>query len=195
MTPLPTTPGGFGAILADPPWHFQSWNNGRWKGDGKIFTPARDPEYATMSIEQIAAMPISDIAAKDCILFMWGIWSMMPHTLHVIESWGFKYKTCAFNWTKIGGRIGLGYWTRQQSEYCLLATRGKPKRLHADVRQAILEPRREHSRKPDCTHERIERLVGGPYCELFGRQSRVGWSVFGNEATKFDEPIELEMAA
>jgi N6-adenosine-specific RNA methylase IME4 len=70
---------------------------------------------------------------------------------------------------------------------CLLATRGSPKRLNADVRQGIIEPRREHSRKPDCIHERIERLVAGPYVELFARQRRPGWDCWGNEVDKFNE--------
>jgi N6-adenosine-specific RNA methylase IME4 len=82
---------------------------------------------------------------------------------------------------------GLGYWTRANSEPCLLATRGNPKRINADVRQAIIEPRREHSRKPDCIHERIERLVTGPYLELFARARRRGWHAWGNELDKFTQ--------
>jgi N6-adenosine-specific RNA methylase IME4 len=186
-----------GAILADPPWHFQSWTNGRWKGDGKIFTPAKAPEYHTMSVEQIAALPVDDLAANDCALFLWGIWVMLPASLEIIRAWGFEFKTCAFNWIKAdlaqldmfkdddSGQLGLGYWTRQNSEFCLLATRGSPKRLHADVRQAIIERRREHSRKPDCVYARIERLVTGPYIELFARQQRPNWSAWGNELNKF----------
>jgi N6-adenosine-specific RNA methylase IME4 len=185
-------------VLADCPWHFQSWTNGRWKGDGKIFTPAKAPEYHTMSVEQIAALPVVELAAPDCALFFWGIWAMLPEAFDVIRAWGFEFKTCAFNWTKADisqidmfrdtseGQLGLGYWVRQNSEYCLLATRGAPKRLNADVRQAIIEPRREHSRKPDCIYERIERLVAGPYLELFARQTRPGWTSWGNETRKFD---------
>jgi N6-adenosine-specific RNA methylase IME4 len=81
--------------------------------------------------------------------------------------------------------MGMGYWTRANTEVCLLATRGKPKRLNADVRQAILEPRRAHSRKPDCVHERIERLVGGPYLELFARERRSGWTTWGDQVDCF----------
>jgi N6-adenosine-specific RNA methylase IME4 len=81
--------------------------------------------------------------------------------------------------------MGLGYWTRANTEPCLLATRGKPKRVNADVRQGIIDQPREHSRKPDCVHERIERLVAGPYLELFARQQRPGWTVWGNETDKF----------
>jgi N6-adenosine-specific RNA methylase IME4 len=188
----------YGTVLCDAPWHFQSWQNGRWKGDGKIFTPQKAPEYHTMSVEQIAALPVAEVASADSVLFMWGIWVMLPQTLQVIEAWGFEYKTCAFNWIKadarqremfhddVKGQLGLGYWVRQNSEFCLLATRGKPKRLHADVRQGIIEPRRQHSRKPSIVYERIERLVAGPCLELFARgPSRPGWTKWGLEVGKF----------
>jgi N6-adenosine-specific RNA methylase IME4 len=173
----------FPAIYADGPWHFQSWANGRWKGDGSVFTPAKAPEYNTMSVQQIAIIPVHKVAADDCVLFMWGIWVMLPEVLHVIDAWGFKYKTCAFNWTKADvsqvdmfrdsaeTQLGLGYWVRQDSEFCLLATRGRPKRRSASVRQGIIERRREHSRKPDCVYDRIERLIDGPYLELLARSS------------------------
>jgi N6-adenosine-specific RNA methylase IME4 len=151
-----------------------------------------------MPLDEIKALPIADVAAPDCALFVWTCWPMLLESLQLIDAWGFKFKTCGFFWTKAhAGQIdmfrddmdalmGQGYWTRSNSEPCLLATRGSPKRLNADVRQGIIEPRREHSRKPDCVHERIERLVGGPYLELFARQSRPGWSTWGNEATKYD---------
>lgn len=86
----------------------------------------------------------------------------------------------------------LGYWTRSNSEVCLLATRGSPKRMAADVRQAIIAPKREHSRKPDGIHERIERLVGGPYLELFARQRRPGWDCWGNETDKFSDGYDAQ---
>ena len=81
--------------------------------------------------------------------------------------------------------MGLGYWTRSNTEVCLLATRGKPKRVAPDVRQGIIAKAREHSRKPDGIHERIERLVSGPYLELFARQRRPNWDCWGNETDKF----------
>jgi N6-adenosine-specific RNA methylase IME4 len=121
----------------------------------------------------------------------------MHRALEVIEAWGFKYKTCGFVWVKANGQqinmfdddipvqIGTGYWTRSNSEVCLLATKGQPKRLNADVRQGIIAPRRQHSRKPNGIHERIERLVAGPYLELFARQERQGWTTWGNETQKF----------
>lgn len=183
--------GQYACILADPPWSYKAWS-----GDA---LPSRvaDAHYNTMRAADIAALPVCDIAAKDCVLFLWVTWPTLLDGIETIRAWGFTYKTCGFNWTKANARqvemfrddvtadMLLGYWTRANTEPCLLATRGKPKRLHADVRQAIIEPRREHSRKPDCVHERIERLVSGPYVELFARQQRLGWDCWGNETTKF----------
>lgn len=182
----------YGAILADPPWKFMTlWNTDTGPGN-------RNAEYQTMTIDEICALPVGDLAAADSILFIWGIWILMPRIFDVIEAWGFTYKTCAFDWMKADVRqadmfkeqadvqMGLGYWTRANTEPCLLATKGKPKRLNADVRQGIIAPRREHSRKPDGIHERIERLVAGPYLELFARQKRKGWDVWGNETDKFE---------
>jgi N6-adenosine-specific RNA methylase IME4 len=148
-------------------------------------------------MDEIAALPVADLAAEDCVLFMWVCWPSLPEALRIIEAWGFTYKTCGFDWMKAHAgqiemfrddadvQVGMGYWTRANSEPCLLATRGKPKRRNADVRQAIIEPRREHSRKPDCVPARIERLVEGPYLELFARTQRPGWTVWGNQTDKF----------
>ena len=188
------------AVLCDPPWHFQAWAGERLDGAGRL-SGARSPDYLTMREAEIAALPIADLAAPDCVLFLWMCWPMLEQALRVLNAWDFAYKGCAFSWIKanaaqmdmfrddIEPRMNLGYWTRANSEACLLATRGKPKRLNADVRQAIIEPARQHSRKPDCVHDRIERLVAGPYVELFARQSRQGWRTWGQEATKFDEPM------
>jgi N6-adenosine-specific RNA methylase IME4 len=189
----------FGAILADPPWKFQFWSD---KGRGDRAT---ENHYDTMRLDDIAALPVGDLAADDCVLFLWLGWPYLEHAMHLIETWGFTYKTCAFDWMKANTQqidffrddadvqVGLGWWTRSNTEPCLLATRGKPKRVNADVRMGIIEPRREHSRKPDCVHERIERLVAGPYLELFARRQRENWTCWGNETDKFT--AEPERAA
>jgi N6-adenosine-specific RNA methylase IME4 len=183
--------GHYAAILADPPWQFNYW------ADSDKAHGTANSHYGTMDTAAIEQLPVSSLAAPDCILFVWVCWPNLLDSLRVIEEWGFKYKTCAFAWTKahagqfemfqdvIETYMGLGYWSRANTEACLLATRGQPKRLNADVRQAIIAPRREHSRKPDGIHERIERLVAGPYLELFARQQRPGWDVWGNETDKF----------
>lgn len=192
--------GHFGAILADPPWAFEAWYSGGWRTrpDGTRYYSSESPRaarYDTMATEDICAIAL---AAKDCVLFLWGCWPMLRPALQVMEAWGFEHKSCAFVWMKGNMQqidmfredgdpdMLMGYWTRANTEFCLLGTRGKPKRNAADIRQAILEPRREHSRKPDCVHERIERLVAGPYLELFARQQRSNWTVWGNQTDKFE---------
>jgi N6-adenosine-specific RNA methylase IME4 len=186
----------FGAILADPPWHFEVWSE---KGTSR----AASNHYPTQTAVCISDMPIAELAAKDCILFLWICWPMLQQALRVIDAWGFTYKTCAFSWMKAradqidmfrddaDAEMLLGYWTRANSEVCLLATRGRPQRLNADVRQGIIAPRREHSRKPYCVYDRIERLVAGPYLELFARQQRSGWTSWGNETDKYDPEDDI----
>lgn len=191
----------FKAIYADPPWRFEVWSGEtavkRRESSGT--NVAASVHYQTMSIEDICSLPVERVAADDCALFLWVTWPTLLDAIKLIEAWGFKYKTCAFDWMKahagqidlfrddIDALMGMGYWTRANSEPCLLATRGKPKRLNADVRQGVIEPRREHSRKPDCIPKRIERLVDGPYLELFARTQRPGWTAWGNETDKFSE--------
>lgn len=186
----------FGVIYADPPWHFTRYSETQSpKSKGR----APQDHYSTMTTEEIAALPVADLAGEDCVLCMWTTWPHARFAFEIIERWGFTYKTCAFCWLKADvstvdmfsapkdADMFMGYWTRANSEPCLLATRGTPKRLYADVRQGIIEPKREHSRKPSVVYERIERLVSGPYLELFARNTRKGWSSWGNQTSKFGE--------
>lgn len=188
--------GHYGAIYADPPWSFDVWSKDT--GNGR----SAESHYSTMTMRQIARLPVDELAAKDCVLFMWACWPSIADALKIIDAWGFTYKTCGFDWMKanntqpnffqddLPAQVGMGYWTRANTEPCLLAVRGKPKRLNADVRMGIIAPRREHSRKPDGVHDRIERLVSGPYLELFARAPRTGWDVWGNQTDKFAEAAE-----
>lgn len=194
---MPKIDGGFRVILADPPWQFNSLWGGRPKKTAAGY-PSRavDAHYETLTIDQICDLPVADIAAPDCVLFLWTCWPVLQKSFRVLDAWGFEYKTCAFSWMKADPYrlfaddktpfAGMGYWTRANTEPCLLATRGSPKRRARDVRQAIISPRREHSRKPDDVHGRIERLVAGPYVELFARAPRANWTTWGDEATKFE---------
>lgn len=191
--------GHFGVIYADPPWHFKTYNEkGRQRSpDWRPFKGSPSIHYDTMSAEDISTLPVAELAAEDCALFLWICWPLLIEAIDLIQAWNFTYKTCAFAWTKahagqvemfqddMEGQIGMGYWTRSNSEVCLLAVRGTPKRLSKSVRQTIIEPRRQHSRKPNCVYERIERLVAGPYLELFARTRRPGWTSWGNEINKF----------
>jgi N6-adenosine-specific RNA methylase IME4 len=170
--------GKYAVVLADPPWRFTVWSD---KG-----ARCAENHYPTMTQGEIEALRVADLAARDCALFLWSTMPTLPSAFSVIEAWGFQYKTCAFTWVKttLDGtrpRNGQGYWTRANAELCLLATRGSPRRINADVSSVILEPRREHSRKPDEVAARIERLVAGPYIELFARHPRLGWHAWGNQ--------------
>ena len=175
----PTLPAGqYGAILADPAWAFRSYG-----GQDLAPTQGKQP-YPVMSLADIKALPIAELAAPNALLFMWTVSHLQSAAFDVAAAWGFTPVSIAFIWDK--GRMGMGYWTRQEAEVCHLFKRGKPKRIGKGVRQMIRSPRREHSRKPDETYGRIESLVGGPYLELFARQRRAGWSSWGSEVDKFE---------
>ena len=172
----------YGALHADPPWHWQSRSA---KGEGR----SAKNHYGILSLAELMGMrpQIDAWAAPDCCLFLWSLNSMRQQSLDLIAAWGFEFKTVGFTWAKrtpsdTAWHFGLGYWTRQNSEQCLLAVRGRPRRLHADVPELIVAPRREHSRKPGEVYGAIERLVAGPYLDLFSRADRPGWDAWGDEA-------------
>lgn len=147
-----------------------------------------------MRLEDIIALPVSDLADRDCALFLWITLPMLREAWGLMEAWGFTYKTVAFVWIKRNRQSdgifwGLGYWTRSNAELCLLATRGQPRRQAKNVHQVIISPVEEHSKKPDEARRRIEVLMGDvPRIELFARQAPSGWDVWGNEV---ESSIEL----
>lgn len=112
---------------------------------------------------------------------------MMKEALRLIEAWGFTYKSIAFQWVKQnrsgkGYFFGLGRWTRGNTEPCLIAVKGKPKRISASVSQLVFSPLRRHSEKPDEVRDRIVELMGDlPRIELFARNTAPGWDSWGNE--------------
>lgn len=170
-------------ILADPPWSWKAWGK---KGEKK----SAKKHYSVMEPVDLCGLPVADRAASDAVLFMWCISSMLDDALRLVDAWGFAYKTAGFVWIKTNRQSGslfwgLGYHTRQNAELCLLATRGKPKRLSGGVHQVIMSPRREHSRKPDEIYERIEALYPGPYLEMFSRTDRDGWDAWGDETGRW----------
>lgn len=191
-------------IYVDVPWKYVTWS-------GKGLSKSPDNHYQTMTLDEIKALPVRDLCHPEgAIMHFWVIDSHAEIALEVIKAWGFKYKTVGFYWAKTGKSdntfpIGTGFWTRanpehayecylgeteQEVERSFLATWRGPKRLAKDVRRLVLAPRREHSRKPDKIADDIRKLTEGPYLELFGRQSRDGWTVWGNQSTLFDDPLE-----
>ena len=140
-----------------------------------------------MSIEELCALPVSEIAEKDCALFLWATFPQLKAALKLIKAWGFQYKTVAFVWLKTNRKAdtwfyGLGFWTRGNAEICLLATKGHPKRQAANIHQLIVSPVEAHSKKPDAAREKITALMGDlPKIELFARKESPGWDIWGNE--------------
>lgn len=165
------------AIYADPPWDYQQC---RLSGSAK-------KHYPTMRIEELCALPVAEIADRDCALFLWATFPQLPEALRLIQAWGFVYKTVAFVWLKQNRKAltwfyGLGFWTRSNAEICLLATKGHPKRQSAGIHQLVISPVERHSKKPDEVREKIVELMGDvPRIELFARQQTPGWDVWGNE--------------
>jgi N6-adenosine-specific RNA methylase IME4 len=185
-------PGPFSCILADPPWTYKV-RSAKGEGRGAV------QHYPTMHLAGIKELPVADVCAKDAHLFLWTTTPHLPQALDLMRAWGFDYSTVAFVWLKLNKHapvlfsdvqsmfVGMGHTTRQNAELVLLGRRGSPKRLNKSTRQVIIAHRREHSRKPEESYDRIEAYCAGPRLELFGRQSRPGWTVWGNEADKFDE--------
>jgi N6-adenosine-specific RNA methylase IME4 len=180
MSPPTTTTtlpaGRFGAILADPPWPYATYSA---RGKGR----SAEAYYDTMSIDAIVSMPVASWAADDCVLLLWVTDPVLPRAFDVITVWASEYKTVGFTRLKArpeaSGGLRFSYGARSNPEPCLLAIRGHPKRRAKDIAKLIVSPRREHSRKPDEIYDRIERLVTGPYLELFGSAGashRDGWT-------------------
>lgn len=182
-------------ILADPAW--------TWKTRTKKGLEGRPQHYERMTLKEIKALPVEFAAADDCWLFLWTTGPHLPQAFDVIKAWGFKYSSIAFTWVKLRPKsadaiflttphdfhLGMGYTTRKNTEVCLLARRGSPKRKSKSVHELLIAGVREHSRKPDEQYRRIEELADGPYLELFARSQRTGWSVWGNETDKFGEVL------
>ncbi|SCY62026.1 MT-A70 family methyltransferase [Paracoccus tibetensis] len=175
--------GGFDLIMADPPWSYEMRSE---KGEGK----SPHSKYACMSIDEICKLPVSALAAQDCLLWLWGLNTMLPQALRVIQAWGFQYKTGG-HWVKTtrNGKLnmGTGYLLRGAGEPFLIATRGAPKTTKG-VRSVLMGQIREHSRKPEEAFVAAEKLMpNARRIEVFSRQKRAGWSNWGHEAEKFQE--------
>lgn len=183
----------YAVIYCDPPWRFLTYSE-------KNQTRAADNHYDVMSLEAIKQLPVAQHAAEDCVLLLWVTDPMLQRAFAIIDAWGFTYKTVGFYWTKQNAKSegwfsGLGYWTRANPEQCLLATRGRPQRKAKNVQRLVVSPRREHSRKPDEIIQRIERLLDGPYLEMFARTSRSGWDSFGNQTARFEPTVLIGSSA
>jgi N6-adenosine-specific RNA methylase IME4 len=170
-------------ICADPDWHFETFSD---KGRDR----APDRHYATSCLDDICALPVAPLAARDAILHLWCMDWLLEGAFKVARAWGFEPINIGFIWNKTNADgspfMGLGHWTRNGAEICLLARRGNPIRQSAGVRQVIAAPIGRHSEKPEEFFARVARLTGGAYLELFARKPREGWTCWGDEIPRDD---------
>ena len=185
----------YNIIYADPAWQYDNPKNNDPAMGGIT--------YDTMPVEDIMALPVADLADKNCALFMWATMPKLKEAFQVIEAWGFRYTTCTFVWVKMnrnagfiervinkikytiiegGFYSGLGHWTNGNAELCLFAKKGSPPRNKKNVKQLVFSPLGRHSAKPPEVRNRIVELMGDvPRIELFAREKAIGWDVWGNE--------------
>jgi N6-adenosine-specific RNA methylase IME4 len=179
----------FSTILADPPWRFTNRT-------GKVAPEHRRlSRYRTMSVDEISALPVAEIAAPVSHLYLWVPNALLPHGLAIVEAWGFQYKSNIV-WHKLredGGSDGrgVGFYFRNVTEILLFGVRGKNARTLPPGRRQVNylgTRKREHSRKPDEQYDLIERCSRGPFLELFARGDHAGWLGWGNQANDAYQP-------
>jgi N6-adenosine-specific RNA methylase IME4 len=180
-------------LVVDPPWNFAS---------NSLAKPGRNARrhYACMTPAELGALPVKDRLTADAALFLWITGPFLAIGAHIplMKAWGFEPSGMGFVWIKLNPNtssqcfserdlaMGGGFTTRKNCEFCLIGKHGRSVRRSASVHEVIIAPRREHSRKPDEFYDRVRQYSEGPRLELFGRQSREGFDVWGDEATLFD---------
>lgn len=184
--PFDNLSGSFGSILIDPPWRFSN-RTGKMAPEHK-----RLRRYPTMTFEDIAALPVGDLAAPRSHLYLWCPNALLAEGLHILKAWGFVYKTNLV-WYKIrkdGGPDGrgVGFYFRNVTELLLFGVKGKLRTKAAGRRQVNILVRRkqEHSWKPEEQYDLVEACSPGPYLELFARRQRPGWTCWGDQAQTYE---------
>jgi len=167
----------YGVLLLDPPWHYDT------------HAARLRKHYDLMTQAAIRDLPVGEVAAKDCGLFLWATMPCLPEAFEAMQAWGFRYVTNAFTFVKVNRDgspfYGMGGLTRSNAELCLYGVKGKPVVKHNYINSVFLSHRRAHSRKPDQQYERIAALHDGPMLEVFARQCWPGWDCIGLEVGKF----------
>lgn len=176
VIPFPYPGKKYGIIYSDPPWSYNDKANAGKRGACH--------KYPVMTLYDLIRIPVNEIAADDCALFLWTTCPMLQQATALMTAWGFEFKTKAFCWVKhtSHGKLhwGMGNWTRANTEDCLLGVKGKPKRIDAGVHQVIQSSVQEHSVKPAIVREKIVQLMGDlPRIELFARYRAKGWDAWG----------------
>lgn len=165
----------YSTIVADPPWNTRG--GGRAFGLRGMTDVRPESKYSTMTTDDICAMPVRDLAAKDAHLYLWATASGLDAGLAVMAAWGFTYKT-TLTWVK-QGTFGLGAYFRTMTEHVLFGIRGSLPTLARDQRNVFEAAKRGHSIKPDVFLDIVERSSPAPYVELFARAPRFGWDSWG----------------
>jgi len=171
----------YNIIYCDPPWEYNTRNNIKTKFAGGAMV-----HYPIMKTADLCALSVHSIAADNCALVLWATFPKLPEALRVMEAWGFRYATVAFNWFKISNNgalfFGVGYYTKSNSEIALLGIKGRMKPVSNFVSQVVISKREAHSKKPDIVRDKIVELWGDlPRIELFAREVAPGWDALGNE--------------
>lgn len=162
-------------IVADPPWRYAS---AATKADAS-------KHYSTMPLADICALNVAALAEDDAHLWLWGTNALMEEAHQVVRAWGFKPLTI-LTWCK--KQPGVGYYLRNNTEHCILASRGKPMVPDAKAMASwYVWPRAEHSKKPDAFYDLVEQVSPSPRLELFSRRSRFDWDTWGDEALPLAE--------
>lgn len=166
--------------------------------------------YPTLTVKEMAKLPIGDLFARDSALVMWATYPLLDQAIELGKAWGYQYKSVSFTWAKLNKKaaqrwsypaddsnwfMGCGYSTRANPEVALLFTRGKGlKRMNAGVRNLVVAPVARHSKKPDEVYGRLERLYGDVNrVEIFARQRWENWWSIGNELSGMDIRDELPL--
>lgn len=176
----------FGAVLIDPPWRFAN-RTGKMAPEHK-----RLRRYATLGLDEIAALPVGDLALPQSHLYLWTPNAILPQALAILEAWGFTYKTNLvwYKTRKDGGPDGrgVGFYFRNVTELLLFGVKGKLRTLPPGRSQVNLvsERKQEHSWKPDAVYRIVESCSPGPYLELFARRRRPGWTSWGDQADSYE---------
>jgi N6-adenosine-specific RNA methylase IME4/transcriptional regulator with XRE-family HTH domain len=165
--------GLFQTIVIDPPWD--------WGDEGDVNQMGRaKPDYSTMPIEDIEALPVGKIADENCHLYLWVTNRSLPKAFRLIEAWGFRYITC-LTWVKPS--FGMGNYFRGSTEQVLFAVKGSQPLKRHDVPTHFMADRGNgHSAKPDAFYDMVEGCSYAPFIDVFGRQERPGWSVWGESS-------------
>jgi N6-adenosine-specific RNA methylase IME4 len=207
-------------IYLDPPWKYSNRANHKTR-----FRGGASGHYPLMTMAEIRALPIPDLAAKNCAVCMWCTYPYLDEQIQLFKHWGFKYRTLLFEWIKLNPKgwvdprldpsyylgkpyvrysdglyhsvfFGTGHYTKSNPEPCLLGMRGQVPTITDKLSNTIFAPRREHSRKPDEARERIVELFGDvPRVELFARETAAGWASAGNGVTGRDIRDDIQRLA